>query len=151
MVAFIASLLVAVASVALVIPFAKRRPPGTPLTWGEAMVAATFIFFIFFWVYGVVPHMFLTWADNELKWRPDALTYEYWSFLGFLEPQERGGAFPMTINMQVIRDLLVVGIYVVFLGINIGMWAWWNNRGKRAEAAKEISTSDYGRPLVRKA
>ena len=53
--------------------YAKRRPVGTPLTWGEAMVAATYVFFLMFWVYGVVPHQLLTWTQNELKWRTDAL------------------------------------------------------------------------------
>ena len=41
MVAFVASLLLTVALMALVPFFAKRRPVGTPLTWGEAMVAGT--------------------------------------------------------------------------------------------------------------
>ena len=35
------------------------------------MVFATYVFFILFWVYGVVPHQWLTWADSELNWRPD--------------------------------------------------------------------------------
>ena len=52
-------------------PSAARS--GTPLTWGEAMVAATYVFFLMFWVYGVVPHQWLTWAQNELKWRSDAI------------------------------------------------------------------------------
>ena len=63
MVAFIASVLVMVLLTALVIPMAKRRPVGTPLTWGEAMVASVYAFFLMFWVYGVVPHLFLTIRD----------------------------------------------------------------------------------------
>lgn len=151
MVAFVASLLLTFALLALVRPAARRRPPGTPLTWGEAMVAATFAFFLMFWVYGMVPHLWLTWADNELTWRPDNLTFEYWGWLGFLKPQEMGGWFPFTINMQHVRDLIAVLIYGVFLGGNIYIWAWWNDRSKRAEAAKELETSDYGRPLVKRA
>ena len=53
----------------------KRRPPGTPLTWGEAMVASVYCFFLLFWIYGVVPHLWLAWADNELRWRPDKLLF----------------------------------------------------------------------------
>jgi hypothetical protein len=132
--------------------YGSRRPVGKPITWGEAMVASVYVFFIAFWAYGMVPHLWLTWADNELKWRPDNLVYQYWSFLGFLKPQSSGGWFPMTVTMQAIRDLLVVGIYVIVLGFNIWVWSWWNNRQKKAdERAKALETSDYGRPMVRKA
>jgi len=51
----------------------------------------------------------------------------------------------------VLRDLIAVLIYVVFLGGQMALWAWWQKRGKKAEAAAQIEpTSDYGRPLVRK-
>jgi hypothetical protein len=147
-VAFIASILVTLALAALVIPFAKRRPPGTPLTWGEAMVAGVYVFAAMFWVYGMVPHLWLTWADNELNWRPDNIVYGPGDIL---QPQELGGPFPMTITFQVIRDLIAVGIYVLFLGLNIFFWAWWNDRAKRSAASeRELTTSDYGRPLLRK-
>jgi hypothetical protein len=148
LVAFVTSLVVLGVLVALVIPFGKRRPTGAPLTWGEAMLAGTYTFFVFFWAYGVVPHYWLTWADNELKWRPDNLVYGPFDIL---KPQALGGSFPFTINYQVLRDLIAVGIYVVFLALNIWAFAWWNDRQKKAEAAeRELVTSDYGRPLVRK-
>ncbi len=150
MVAFVASLIVLVALLALIVPFAKRRPVGSSFTWGEAMISATWAFLIMWWAYGVVPHLWLTWADNELKWRPDVLLYDYAPFLGFLEPVSAGGSFPFTITMQTIRDLVAVVIYVVFLGVNIWAWAYWQDRGKRAEKSKELVTSDYGRPLVKK-
>ena len=119
MVAFIASVLVAVLLTALVIPVAKRRPVGTPLTWGEAMVASVYAFFLMFWVYGLVPHLFLTWAGNELGWRPDKLLLGPG---GILKPQTLGGFSPITITYQTLRDILAVLIYVVFLGAQIGLW-----------------------------
>jgi hypothetical protein len=142
-------MLITVALLALLIPFAKRRPIGTPLSWGEAMVASTYAFFLMFWVYGVVPHLWLTWADNELKWRPDNI------FVGpgdVLEPVAMGGSwFPMTISYQTLRDLIAVGIYVVFLGVQMYLWSWWQKRGTKAAAtSSDLVTSDYGRPLVRK-
>ncbi len=151
MVAFVLSLIISVIGVAVIFPYRKRRPVGTMLTWGEAMVAATYVFFLFFWVYGVVPHLWLTWADNELGWRPDKM------LLGigeFLKPQSMGGWNPITLNYLVLRDLIAVGIYVVFLGINIWLWAVWQNRGKKAAADAAVPAvveSDFGRPLVRKA
>lgn len=153
MVAFLTSLIILFGLLGLVFPMAKRRPIGTPITWGEAMVAATFSFFLMFWAYGVVPHLWLTWADNELKWRPDALlgNYEFWGYKpSFMLPVAADGPIPMTITMQTIRDLLAVGIYVVFLGVNMWLFAFWQKRGKKTETT-DVVTSDYGRPLVKKA
>lgn len=139
MVAFIASLIITALFVLPVFPYAKRRPVGTPLTWGEAMLAGTYAFFLMFWVYGVVPHLWLTWADNELKWRPDVL---------LLSPPEKGGWSPVTVSYQTVRDLIAVGIYVVFLGGQMWLWSVWQKRGSTPSV--EVATSDYGRPLVKK-
>ncbi len=153
MVAFISTLVVLALGIAIAAFFAKRRPIGTPLSWGEAMAAGTFVFFFIFWAYGVIPHYLLMWADNELNWRPDVALYQYeWIggvTLGFLQPQEDGGWFPISINMQHVRDTIVVLLYVVLLGLNIYLWAWWQKRGT-AETTTEVATSDFGRPLVRK-
>lgn len=148
MVAFIGSLLVTILAIAPVFPLAKRRPVGTPLTWGEAMVASVWAFLLMFWVYGLVPHLWLTWAGNELGWRPDKLVYGPGSIL---KPQSEGGWLPFTITYQTLRDVIAVLIYVVFLVGQVWLWIWWQNRGKRADAAAAVvPTSEYGRPLVRK-
>ena len=141
MVAFVSSLVILGLFLAVVPPVAKRRPVGTPVSWGEAMIAATYTFFLFFWAYGVIPHLWLTWADNELKWRPDNI---------MIESQATGGWSPITVSYQTVRDLIAVGIYVVFLGGNIALWAYWQGRGDKA-ASTEIETSDFGRPLVKQA
>ncbi len=152
MVAFLASLLILTLFVLPVFPYAKRRPVGTPLTWGEAMASATYAFFLMFWAYGTVPHLWLTWTSNELNWRPDVLLYNYemWGKtpFGFLEPQAISGWFPMTITMQTVRDILVVLLYVVFLGGQMWLWAFWQKRGSKVST--EVATSDFGRPLVKK-
>ncbi|MCC5953963.1 MAG: hypothetical protein JJU45_17850 [Acidimicrobiia bacterium] len=153
MVAFLSTILVLVVGCAILVPFAKRYPQGTRLTWGQAMAAGTYVFFLIFWAYGVVPHYWLTWASNELNWRQDVLLAEYDWFgfltLGFFEPAEFGGWFPMTIHMAHVMDLIVVLQYIVMLGIQIWLWAWWQQRGTK-EPVKDLTTSDYGRPLVRK-
>jgi hypothetical protein len=152
-VGFISTLLVLAVGIAIIFAVGKRRPPGTPYTWGEAMVGGTVVFFLIFWAYGVVPHFLLMWADNELNWRPDILLADYeWAGglrLAFFLPQEAGGWFPFTINMQHVRDVLVVVLYVALLGGNVYLWAKWQNRGAE-EPSTEVVTSDYGRPLVKK-
>lgn len=136
----------------MLIPFfvvAKRRPPGTPLSWGEAMVAAVYVFFVMFWIYGVVPHEFLTWADSELGWRADKKIIgpeSAWTFWSLLQK------FPITITKETVRDLIAVHLYVVGLGGLIWAAAFWNDRAKKAAAAAAIEpVSTYGRPLVARA
>ena len=147
MVAFVTAVLIGVVLTLLVIPVSKRRPPGTPLTWGEAMVAAVYAFFLMFWTYAMIPHLWLTWTSNELGWTP---TKAWLGPAKVLQPQKAGGWFPLTLNYQVLRDILVVGIYVLALGFQMWIFAWWQNRAKRAAEVPAITTSDYGRPLVRK-
>ncbi len=139
MVAFVASLLVAAVLTAAVPYYAKRRAPGTPLTWGEAMVAALFVFGLAFWVYGIVPHQWLTWADTELGWRSDVILEGPGGILANL---------PFTLTYLVLRDLIAVVIYGVFLGGHIYLWSMWQKRGQTAPV--EIPASSYGRPLVKR-
>lgn len=136
MVAFICTLLVGFAGVAGVFLYGRRRPVGAPLSWGEAMAGAVVAMFMFMWWYAVIPHQWLTWAGSELGWRKDAIV---------LEPSSWQ---PLTISKQTLRDLVAVLIYGVGIGLQIGLWAYWNDRGKKKPA--EIPASRYGRPLVRK-
>jgi hypothetical protein len=139
-VAFVVSLVVLIASVAVVPAYARRRPVGAPLTWGEAMLAATYLFFVMFVAYGIVPHQWLTWADNELSWRADKI---------LLGPGDLVDKLPFTVTYQVLRDVIAAGIYIVFLGGQVALWSMWQNRGKTKPA--ELPVSSYGRPLVKKA
>lgn len=145
MVAFALSVIVTIVLTGLIVWYMGRRPAGTPHTWGEAMFGAMVVFFLMFWVYGVVPHQWLTWADNELNWRADKL-FIGWG--GFLEPQTQDGWNPITINYVHLRDIVAVLIYGVALAGNIALWAMWQNRGK-AKAEPEPERSTFGRPLVR--
>jgi hypothetical protein len=115
------------------------------------MAASTYIFLIMFWAYGTVPHLWLGWTSDQLNWRPDNLlaNYEVWGKTPFeiLLPQESGGSIPVTITMQTIRDIVAVLIYIVFLGAQMWLWAYWQKRGDKPTV--EVATSEYGRPLVR--
>jgi hypothetical protein len=146
-VAFVGSVLISIVLVAIVFWYAPRRPVGTPLSWGQAMAASTFAFFGLFWVYGVVPHQWLTWSENELGWRPDKY---------LAGPSGTGSLqeIPFNVSYQTLSHLIAVVIYGVFLGLQIALWAIWQGRGDKAERkrkALEEKTTAYGRPLARKA
>ena len=151
MVAFVLSLIIGVIGVAVIFPYRKRRPVGTTLTWGEAMVSATYVFFLFFWVYGVVPHLWLTWADNELGWRPDKLLLGPGD-----DPQaaELGGWIPITHHLpgppRPHRRGHLRGVpRHQHLAVVVVAEPGQEGRGRGGRPA--VVESDFGRPLVRKA
>ena len=65
MTAFLFSIVVTVLLTGAVIWEGKRRPPGSKLTWGEAFLAALFVFGLLLMIYGVVPDRWLRYADSE--------------------------------------------------------------------------------------
>lgn len=145
MVAFVMSIII---SVLLVVPFfwlvyVKKVPADYRMSWGVAMFAGMWVFLIFFWVYGIVPHQWLTLADSEWNWRNDKL---------FVGP---GRIFetllPFNITYLVLRDIVAVIIYNVYLGINILMWSLWQNRGKTKTPKADAGSTAFGRPLIQKA
>ncbi len=145
MVAFALSIVVTIVLTGAIVAYKNRRPAGAPVTWGEAMFGSMVVFFLLFWIYGVVPHQWLTWADNELNWRSDKL------FVGpgeIFKAQAQGGSFPFTITYVVVRDLIAVAIYGIAIAGNVALWMMWQNRGKKKEA-KPVEVSTFGRPLVR--
>jgi hypothetical protein len=140
MVAFAVSLLLLVVMVAGAVRYGTRRPSGASLSWGEAMMAATYVFLVMFFAYGVVPHQWLAWADNELNWRADKIVFG---------PADLLDKLPYTLTYQVLRDSIAAAIYIVGLGAQIALWKFWQDRG-RATPTPAIATSSYGRPLVKR-
>ncbi|MAR48187.1 MAG: hypothetical protein CL425_03200, partial [Acidimicrobiaceae bacterium] len=128
MVAFAVSIIATVILVWGFYAYLKRCPIDKEFTWGEAMLFATYVFFILFWVYGVVPHQWLTWADSELNWRPDRFIVgpelPWTGEQGIVE-----WALPFTMTYLVIRDVIAVVIYGIALAGNVVCWRHWQNRG----------------------
>lgn len=149
MAALLTSILVSVVMSYGVFAYARRRPVGTPVTWGEAMVGATYVFFLAFLAYGVIPHQWLTLAENEWEFRADRILFGKFDIV---KPISQGGWLPFDITYRAISDTVAVIFYVVFLGLQIWMWARWQGRGQRAEAQAKAAlaqTSSFGRPLIK--
>lgn len=151
MVAFIASNVVLILGVGLCLFFGHRRPIGTPVSWGEAFVGATFMFALMILAYGIIPHQWLDWADNKLLWRPDRVLLGI-STKGLKmgdAAKTIGGSGRILVSYQALRDVIAALLYVIFLGGQMVLWSMWQKRG-RAKGAVE-PTSRFGRPLLRKA
>ena len=153
MVALVVSILILVAGIAISVLIGRRRPIGTPLTWGEAFVAGTFVFALMLLAYGVIPHQWLEYADNEMLWRADKLLLAV-SSDGVVFGQEAktaGGTGRVIINYQAIRDIVAAGFYIVFLAAQIILWSKWQKRGRVTEGSPKEVTSRFGRPVLKKA
>lgn len=170
MTAFASSIVGGILIVVGVVLMARRRPPGQPLTWGEAFVAACWVFLGFILAYGLIPHYWLNWADSELAWRRDKLGIPLgplgaiWDGKAgeglFFIPIDKGVMWPngitfmgrgrILLNAEHIRDVIAATIYIGMLAAQFYLWAFWQKRGKvatqRAEA-EALTTSAYGRPL----
>lgn len=150
MVALIVSIVMLFGGIALIFAIGRRRPPGTPVTWGEAFVGGTFVFAMLLLAYGVIPHQWLAYADNDLLWRPDKL------MLGISgdgvkvgdSVKDLGGTGRIIVNAQAVRDIIAATIYIVFLAGQVWLWAVWQKRGRKAPEV-ELS-SRFGRPVMRK-
>ena len=145
-VAFLFSLFVSTAMALAVIPYAKRRPVGTPLSWGQAMLAAVYSFGVLFIAFGVVPHQWIDHSDKNLGWTKAKHIHGPG---GILKPKADGGWLPLTLQYEAVRDTVVVLIHVYYFGLLIFLWIYWQKRGQ--VKTTEIATSTYGRPLVKKA
>lgn len=141
-VSFMASLVLSLA----LIPYGKRRPVGSPVSWGEAMLAATYIFGVLFLTYGIMPHQFIDHADKNLGWSKDKLIFGPGDIL---KPEAEGGWLPLTLQYEAVRDTAVVLLHAIFFALHIFLAIWWQKRGETT--AKALPTSTYGRPLVKKA
>ncbi len=152
MVAFVVSALVVIVGTGAGLAAGRRRPRGTPLTWGEAMVGATLVFGLLIMAYGVTPNQWLSYADNELLWRPDRILLGVSS--GGIEfgdaATTMAGSGRILVTYQTLRDVIATVIYGAFLTLHMVAWSKWQKRGK-PRADVEPRTSRFGRPLLRRA
>ena len=159
MVAFGLSLAISFAMVAVIVRVGKTRKAGTPLTWGEAFVAATFVFTLLFLLYGVVPHHWLAWADNELAWRKDKIGVPLGPLGKAFDAKDNvvfGNGVPLPngrfiITAEALRDIIAATLYIVFLVGQIVLWLWWQKGRVTPKDRTAELTSAFGRPLIRKA
>ncbi len=151
MVAFLVSVMITGIMCAIIVAVGRRRPPGTPLTWGEAFLAATFLFALMLMLYGIVPNQWLLWADTELGWRSDSFGIPTPFGRFFEEGITFGGRGRVMISALVIRDLIAGGIYAVAFVGQIVAWKKWQTRGRKPAAVGTVKTSAFGRPVVTKA
>jgi hypothetical protein len=144
------SSLLLIIGTALVIWQMRKPKPAKPSTWAMAMAGSVYVFGLFLLAYAVVPHEVIAFFDGYLKWGKDRFLFKSGQeVLGF--------ELPMSFTYEALRDILVVGLYVVLFAINIAIFVLWQKRPTEAEAEErkqariDAGTSRFGRPLKAKA
>ncbi|HEV3353607.1 MAG TPA: hypothetical protein VG076_11830 [Acidimicrobiales bacterium] len=154
---FFVALFFFLAGIAVIFLVGRRRPPGTPLTWGEAMIGATFVFGVLLLAYGVVPNEWMKWADNQLLWRSDRIWFAVstkWPviFTGSNAAVEAAaGRGRIIVSFQALRDIIVATMYIVFLALQVALWISYQKRGRKPVTTEVARTSTFGRPVVKRA
>ena len=145
--AFLFSFFLSTVLALAVIPYAKRRPKGKPVSWGEAMLAAVYAFGVMFLAFGIVPHHWIAHSDADLG---VARRQHHLRPVRHPQAARRSAArFPITLPYEAIRDIVVVlhprlVLRAAHLHLGLVAEAW------RRQAGTEVATSTYGRPLVKK-
>ena len=115
------------------------------------MAGAVYVFALFLLCYAIIPHEFITFADKYLQWGKDKYVIKSTTAIPFATSVN----WPVSIDMQAVRDVVVVGIYIVFFAINIALFVLWQDRKTKTEDAEEkpvvVGRSRFGRPLKAKA
>jgi hypothetical protein len=139
--------------IAMMIPvlvMLRRPKSGRPTTWAQAMGGAVYVFALFLLAYAVIPSEWITFSDSYLQWGKDKYVIKSTTAIPFFTSFN----WPASIDMQAVRDTIVVIIYVVFFGLNIALFVLWQDRKPRSaeEEAKPVvvGRSRFGRPLKAK-
>ena len=127
-----------------------RRPkPDRPATWAECIAGAVGVFAMMTLAYAVIPHEWITFSDKYLQWDTTQFVFRSGQDvfgLGIVN-------WPFNFDKHVIRDIIVLGIYGLGVGLNLALIVMWQKRGEVKEPAPDApaKTSRFGRPLRRKA
>jgi hypothetical protein len=141
--------------VVLMIPviIALRKPKSDkPTTWAMAMAGAVYVFWLFLLAYAIIPHEFITFADKYLQWGKDKYVIKSTTAM----PGISSFNWPISIDMQAVRDVAVVVLYNIFFVANIILFVKWQARKPKPEGGEEaqavvVGRSRFGRPLKAKA
>ena len=81
------------------------------------MFGAFYTFALMLLAYAILPHEYITFSDKYLQWSTDKYVIKSTTQI----PCMHAGTGRSSINLQAMRDVVVVGIYLVFFAGNIAL------------------------------
>ena len=133
---------------AIIFALMRRPKPDRPATWAECIAGAVGVFGMMTLAYAVIPHEWITFSDGYLQWDTTQFVFRSGQDvfgLGIVN-------WPFNFDKHNIRDIIVVVIYGIAIGLNAGLFVAWQKRGeeKPEEEATTPRKSRFGRPLRRR-
>ena len=131
----------------LIVGYLMSRPKkDRPATWSECMLGAVGVFAMMTLGYAVIPHEWITFSDKYLQWNTTKFLFQGGHEIVL------GIQWPFSLDYKSLSDVIVVGIYSMVFGLNLVLFAKWQQRHRADEtaAAKQPRTSRFGRPLRRR-
>ncbi len=131
----------------VIVVLMRREKPNRPATWSECIAGAVGVFAMMTLAYGVIPHEWITFSDKYLQWDTTAFV--------FRSNQDVFGLglvhWPFSMDKHNIRDIIVVLIYGIAIGLNTVLFIQWQKRGQeKPEEVEQPRKSRFGRPLRRR-
>jgi hypothetical protein len=133
----------------IVVAVLMRRPkPDRPSTWAECIAGAVGVFAMMTLAYAVIPHEWITFSDKYLQWDTTVFVFRSNQKMLFFPWN-----WPFNFDKHNIRDIIVVVIYGLAIGLNVALFVLWQKRGQeKPEPAEQTPRkSRFGRPLRRQA
>jgi hypothetical protein len=131
----------------LAIVFVLLRIPkksSEPATWAATMLGALFVFGMMVLAYGTIPHEWLTFASSYLNFNKANFIVR--------EGQLAGNLPPFDIPKAAFVDAVAAGMYIVFIGLNVYLFAAWQKRKVREPVTtegEEVEAAEPGGPFAR--
>jgi len=131
----------------IILALMRRPKPDRPATWAECIAGAVGVFGMMTLAYGVIPHEWITFSDKYLQWDTTVFVFRNNQKMLFFPWN-----WPFSFDKHNVRDIIVVAIYGIAIGLNAGLFVAWQKRGQD-KAEEETATprrSRFGRPLRRR-
>jgi hypothetical protein len=140
------SIVVFIIGMIVILVLLRRQKPNRPATWSECIAGAVGVFAMMTLIYGVIPHEWITFSDKYLQWDTTQFV--------FRNNQDIFGLgihnWPFSMDKHNVRDIIVVLIYGIGIGLNVALFALWQKRGEeKPEEVEQPRRSRFGRPLRR--
>ncbi len=132
---------------AITVALMRRPKRNRPSTWAECIAGAVGVYAMMTLAFAVIPHEWITFSDTYLQWDTTVFVFRSGQKMLFFPWN-----WPFNFDKHNIRDIIVVLIYGVAIGLSMGLFSAWQKRGQeKPEAAAKPRTSRFGRPLRRRA
>lgn len=130
----------------VVLVLMRRPKPDRPATWAECIAGAVGVFALMTLAYAVIPHEWITFSDTYLRWDTTVFVFRSSQKMLFFPWN-----WPFNFDKHNIRDIIVVLIYGVAIGLNVVLFTLWQKRGQEKPEAAEAppKRSRFGRPVRR--